>query len=189
MAFFPVRSTSGSVLVPRPGHFRLGALGGSTPVDFFLPAQHSALTRRPDPATPGLESLRGRTPIFLTCLQHTGAIWFLAPRPIHIWLGALGCQTMVFNHPTFHCFPPLQPLALSTLRPRRSGTSLKRTMQHAHTSFSHRTTHRNFRNLIEKQTPEHSRKSEPKRDGKYCKNENQTQKEAWLGAPRTRRTP
>ena len=36
-AFLPVRSTSGSVQVPRPGHFRLGALGGPTPVDFFSP--------------------------------------------------------------------------------------------------------------------------------------------------------
>ena len=35
--FLAVRSTSGSVQVPRPGHFRLEALGGPTPVDFFYP--------------------------------------------------------------------------------------------------------------------------------------------------------
>ena len=34
-SLLPVSSTSGSIQVPRPGHFRLGALGGPTPVDFF----------------------------------------------------------------------------------------------------------------------------------------------------------
>ena len=111
------------------------------------------------PATPHPESLGGRTPAFLTCSQHTRAIWFLAPRPIHIWLGALGGQTMVFDHPTFSCFLPLQPLALSTLRPRRSGASLGQTVQHVHTSFPRHTTHRNSLNQLEKQTQERFRKT------------------------------
>ena len=44
---------------------------------------------------------------------------------------------MVFDHPTFRCFPPLQPLALSTLRPRHSGASLGWIVQHAHTGSSY----------------------------------------------------
>ena len=102
--------------------------------------------------------------------HNTQALWFLAPRPIHIWLGALGGQTMVFDHPTFRYFPPLQPLALSTLRPRRSVASLGWTSQHAHTGFSYHTTHRNSHSQIKKQTSEHFRKNKPGRDGKRSKN-------------------
>ena len=50
------------------------------------------------------------------------------PDPYKFWLGALGGQTMVFDHLTFYCFPPLQPLALNTFRPRRSGASLGQTV-------------------------------------------------------------
>ena len=146
--------------MPRPGHFRLGALGGPTPVDSFSPAQHNALTRRPDPATPGLKSLGGRTPTFLPT-HSTQTLWFLAARSIHVWLGALGGQTIVFDHPTFCCFSPLQPLALSILRPRRSGTSLGRTVQHMHTGLSCLTTHRKSHNQIEKQTIEPFQKTNP----------------------------
>ena len=128
-----VSSTSGSVQVPRPDHFRLGALRGPTPVDFFSPCTTQCTHSAPRPSTHCPESLGDQTPAFLSymLIAHKQALWFLAPRPIHIWLGALGGQTMAFDHLTFCCFPPLQPLALNTFRPRRSGTSLGQTVQRA----------------------------------------------------------
>ena len=48
---------------------------------------------------------------------------------------------MVFDHLIFYCFPPLQPLALNTFGPRRSGASLGQTVQRARIFFpsSHNT--------------------------------------------------
>jgi hypothetical protein len=157
--FLPIRSTSGSVQVPRPGHFWLGALGGPTPVDFFSPhntVYSPGIPTRPLPA----QNYSGARHLHFLPTHNTQALWFLAPRPIHVWLGVLGGQTMVFDHPTFYCFSPLQPLALSTLRPRRSGASLGWTAQHAHTGFSCHTTHRNSHSQIKKQTSEHFRKKQ-----------------------------
>jgi hypothetical protein len=48
--FLPVRSISGSVQVPRPDHFRLGALGGPIPVDFVSP--HNTVHSPGDPTRP-----------------------------------------------------------------------------------------------------------------------------------------
>ena len=127
-----VSSTSGSVQVSRPGHFRLGALGAPTPVDFFSPRTTQGTHSAPRPGTHCPESLGDQTPAFLSYMLI--AHWFLAHRPIHIWLGALGGQTMAFDHLTFCCFLPLQPLAMNTFRPRHSGASLGQTVS-THTSF------------------------------------------------------
>ena len=160
MAFFPVRSTSGSFQVPRPGHFWLGALGGPTPVDFFS-SPHNTVHSPGGPIRPLPARNHSGAGHCILFARNTQALWFLAPRPIHIWLGALGGQTMVFDHSTFCCFSPLQPLALSTLRLRRSGASLGKTMQHTHTGLSRHTTRRNSHNQIKKQTPELFPKNKP----------------------------
>ena len=123
-AFLPVRSTSDSVQVPRPAHFRLRALGGPTPVDFFF-SPHNTVHSPGIPTQPlPAQNHSGAGHLHFLPTHNTQALWFLAPQPIHVWLGALGGQTMVFDHPTFCCFLPLRPLALSTLRPRHLGASL-----------------------------------------------------------------
>jgi hypothetical protein len=108
MAFLPVRSTSGSVQVPQPGHFRLGALGGPT-LDNFFPSTHSTVHSPGTPTRPlPARNHSGAGHIFFA--RNTQALWFLAPRPIHNCLGALEGQTMVFDQITSHVFRLFSPL-------------------------------------------------------------------------------
>ena len=116
--------------MPRPGHSRLGALGGPTPIDFFSP--HSTVH------SPGFQTWQ------LSARNHSGAahMHFLHTHNTHKLSGIqhpdpcklIGGQTMVFDHLSFCCV--LQPLAPNTFKPRRSGASLGQTVQRARIFFA-----------------------------------------------------
>ena len=167
--FFPVRSTSGSVQVPRPGHFRLGALGGPTPVNFFLlTVQHSALTRRPDPATPGSESLGGQT-LHLFRSQHKSSLVSSTPTHTHLVRHARGpnhglrpSYFLSFLASTAPCPENSQAKALGGLTGMNCAAR-------AHRSLLSRNTQKLPYPNQKTNARTSSKKNEPGRDGKWSK--------------------
>ena len=116
---------------------------GPTPVDFFCP--HSTVhppgfptrppTTRNHSGAAHLHSLRTHSTHKFSGLQHPDPYTFGSERS-----GARPWSSTIL---LAIIFSPLQPLALSTLKPRRLGASLGWTAQHAHTGLSYHTTHRN----------------------------------------------
>ena len=132
--------------MPRPGHSRLGALGGPTPVDFFSPrttqCTHSA--SRPGHSPPRITwgpdncllLLHAHITNKLSGIQH--------PDPYKFWLGVLGAQTglrpsyfLVLPASTAPCPEHFQAKAL------KGRTGINRAAR-THLLFSRQTTHKLF---------------------------------------------
>ena len=84
-AFLPVRGTSGSVQVPRPGHSRLDAWG-PTPVDFFSPQNTVHLLGAPTWPLTAQNHSRARQLSSFSCMLTARTNLLISSTPTHTHL-------------------------------------------------------------------------------------------------------